>query len=150
MKMTHKFTAALLGVVAMVSATMTHAQLPPRPHFVFTVPVRLVNLPPEINYYAVFCNVYKASDVMTAMSSTGTDTIMRPISGGAVNAEIVVNASIRTARDPLDHPAIATNYKCFVVLWGPDRPFMRYDHTADFPLSFGAPFIPVVSGPIPP
>lgn len=160
--MTHRLTAVLLGVVAMVSATMTRAQLPPRPnveaartipfppepHFAFTVPLRLVNLPLGNLAYRVVCMVYDASGTQMARSINQID-----FSGGAVDTDVVVNVSVR--RDTvgsLRHPANATNYKCLLVLFAGGAQLLYEDHTinpVNLSLSFGAPFIPVVSGPIP-
>ncbi len=157
MKMTRKLTATLLGVVAMVSATMTHAATkthakpwPPEPHFVFTVPLRLVNLPPGRHLgYRVVCMVYDASGAQMARSIKQNN-----FSSGAVDTDVVVNVSVRVRGPGYTDlpPSEATNYKCLLVLFSGGAALLYEDHTVspiNLSLSFGAPFIPVVSGPIP-
>lgn len=137
--MKRKVTAVLLGVATMVFATMTHAELPPGPHFTFTVPVRLANLPPEIGQYAVNCSVGTARSLTMATGTTFAD-----ISGGSLNADVVVNVTVTTARDPFAHPANATNYSCNVVLTSargaPHLQYLPDNGAPNFPLASGAPF----------
>lgn len=150
MQMTCKLTAVLLGVVALVSAAMTHAQLPPGPHFTFTVPLRLANLPPEILRHGVFCSVM--AEPGSGIMASG-ETVQRGvfISGGAVNTEVVVNV---TVTDPLRDPARAITYLCKVELYGTNPtggPSVVYldDSNTRFPLAPGAPFKRETRVPIP-
>ncbi len=146
--MTRQLTAVLLGMVAMVSATMTQAQLPPGPHFTFTVPLQLANLAPEISQYNVNCSVGTARSLTMASGTTSG-----AISGGAVNTSVVVNVTVTTARDPFAHPANATNYRCNVVLDnGRGVPYLQYlpdSGTANFPLASGPVFKPWALGILP-
>jgi len=145
--MKRKLTAALLGVLAMVSATVTNAQLPPGPHFTFTVPLQLANLPPEISRYAISCSVGAGSDLTMA-----TGTTIAAISRGAVHADVAVNVTVTTARNPFAHPANATNYACELLLDnGNDVTNLRYLllGTANFPLAPGAPYRSLLRGTIP-
>ena len=144
MKIIRRVIAVLLGVVLMVSATMTRAQTPPEPHFVFTVPVRLVNVGNVT--YRVACMVYDASGAQMARGIQQTD-----FSGGVVDTDVVVNVSVRTD-GYIAPPSEATNYKCLLVLFSGGAQLLYENHTinpVNLSLSFGAPFIPVVSGPIP-
>ncbi|MFA6986062.1 MAG: hypothetical protein WC213_07635 [Arenimonas sp.] len=147
MKMTRKLTAALLGAVLMVSATAASAQrLPPEPHFAFTVPLRLVNLPPGDLTYRVVCMVYDAGGDQMARGIKQAD-----FSGGAVDTEVVVNVSVRVD-GYIAPPSEATSYECLLVLFAGGSQLLYEDHTVNpvnLALSFGAPFIPVVSGSIP-
>lgn len=149
MKIIRRVIAVLLGVVLMVSATMTRAQTPPEPHFVFTVPVRLVNVGNVT--YRVACMVYDASGAQMARGIKQTD-FTGGASGGAVDTDVVVNVSVRATTTGALPPANATNYQCYLTLYIGGSVLLHDDHTTSpfFPLSFGAPFIPVVSGTIPP
>ena len=72
-------------------------------------------------------------------------------SGGAVDTEVAVNVSVRVD-GYIAPPSEATNYKCLLVLFSGGAALLYEDHTVspiNLSLSFGAPFIPVVSGPIP-
>jgi len=154
MKTTLKLTAVLLGVVVMVSATMTHAQLPPGPHFTFTVPLVLNNLPTEIREYIVSCSVGTAGDLTMASGST-----YATISGGRVDTSVVVNVTL-TARGGLAHPADATNYACDLTLSNgsnsvpgdggvPRQLYLSSGSTARFTLASGATYRPWARGTIP-
>ncbi len=149
--MTHRLSAVLLGVMAMVSATPTRAQVPAGPHFTFTVPVRLTNLPPEVQQYLVSCAVRAgpAAPIMGGGASLGA------ISGGSLNADVVVNVTANALADP----ALATYYQCEVALSGPKPPgsppggdlIIQYlgPSLTRFPLLAGAPFRQLTAGAIP-
>lgn len=148
MPTTRRFAAALLGVVVMGSASTAHAQLPPGPHFTFTVPLQLANLPPEITTYEMSCSVGTLRSLLMATGFT-IDTII----GGAVNTNVVVNVTVTNARDFSAHPANATHYACNLVLSNgrsvPYRQYLPTGGTALFPLSPTAAFMPWARGTIP-
>ena len=148
MKITHRLTAVFLGVVVMLSATVTHAQLPPGPHFTFTVPLHLANLAPEIGIYSVICTANTARGTLGLGHTSGN------ISGGRVDTDVVVNVTVTTRTDPSAHPANATAFKCHVVLESAAGvvPFLQYlpdNHVVRFPLASGAGFVPWVRGTLP-
>ena len=154
--MTRRRTAALVGVVAISFVAPARAQLPPGPHFTFTVPVRLVNLPPEIQRYSVVCAVTGAPG--TGIMARG-ETIQRgsegvAIAGGSLNTDVVVNV---TVTNPLLDPGTATDYVCNLFLMGvapPGSPpsgsiTWLDDSNTRFPLDSRAPFRKSFRGPIP-
>lgn len=146
--MKQALTTVFLGLVMLFSPPLTHAELPPGPHFTFTVPVHLANLPPEISQYTVTCSVGTARSLTMASGS-----VHNPITGGAVNTEVAVNVTVDTRRDPFAHPANATNYRCNLKLDnGSTIPYLQYlpdSGVANFPLASGAPFIYWAMGTIP-
>lgn len=149
MKITRRLTAVFLGVIAMLAAGVTYAALPPGPHFTFTVPLRLTNLAPEIGGYTVSCIVGTARNPGMGIGYTSG-----PISGGRFDANVVVNVTVTTARDPSAHPANATEFKCHVVLSSasgvvPHLQYLPDNHAAHFPLAPGAGFVPWVRGTLP-
>lgn len=150
--MTSGITAVLIGVLFIFSGIPAHAV----PHFTFTVPLRLANLPPEVMRYSVACAV-------TAGPGSGImargETIQRgiegvPISGGSLNTEVVVNV---TVTNPLTDPGLASEYMCSLFLYGvappgsPPSPSITYidDTNTRFPLTPGAPYKQRLRGSIP-
>ncbi len=115
--MTCKLTALLAGIGALAFAAPTHAQLPPGPHFTFTVPVRLDKLPPEILRYSVSCAVLSpgSSGIMARGETNVRLGEGVPITGGSLNTDVVVPV---TVTDPLADPSLATEYICSLYLMG--------------------------------
>ena len=144
MKMTRNLIVVLLGVMAMVSSAMTHAELPPGPHFTFTVPLHLANLRSEISHYTVQCSVGISGDITWATGST-----FASISGGRVDTNVVVNVTIRAGR-VLYHPADVTHYACNLILSdGGTLQYLSLSGRPSFPLASGAPFQAWRNGTIP-
>lgn len=149
MHMTRRLTGVLLVAGAMASAAPARAQVPAGPHFTFTVPVRLVNLPPEIQRYSVICMVSAGPRTATL----GSGIAGAAVSGGSLIADVVVNVTANTLADP----ALATEYSCSVALYGvapagsppgPTITYLEYGNTR-FPLAPGAAFRQTITGPIP-
>lgn len=148
--MSRRLTAVLLSIGAMAFATPSVAQVPATgPHFTFTVPLRLVNLPSEIQRYNVLCLVNSGGRT----PALGSGITGAAISGGTVTADVVVNVTANTLADP----AQATEYSCSVALHGvapagsapgPTITYLDYGNTR-FPLAPGALFRQVTAGPIP-
>lgn len=89
--------------------------LPPGPHFIITVPVRLANLPPEITGYRVGCAVTESPTGTPGIVARGEVT--GDIKGGAVNTDVVVNLTVTNA---LRDPGRVTDYQCSLHLYGPN------------------------------
>ena len=128
MNVTRRLAAVLLGVVVMVPTTMTRAQTPPGPHFTFTVPLQLSNLPPEIDSYSIGCSVFPSGGILL-----GTARTRGTISGGAVNTEVVVSVTA----NPVSDPALASEYSCSLHLDGARQSYMN-DSVNRIPLAPGA------------
>jgi len=156
--MTARPSAVLLGIAVMMLATPTRAQLPAGPHFTFTVPVRLVNLPPEIQQYSVVCSV--AAVPPGATWARGVDLGGGIARGGiegtplvSLTADLVVNVTA----NPLADPALATMYSCSLSLFGvapPGSPpgrsitYLEFGNVR-FPRAPGAVFRQTTTGSIP-
>jgi hypothetical protein len=148
--MMRTLAAVLSGIGALACATPSGAQVPATgPHFTFTVPLRLVNLPPEIQRYDVMCMV----NTGPRTPAVGGGITRAVVSGGSVTTDVVVNVSANTLADP----ALATDYSCSVALIGvapagsapgPLITYLDFGNTR-FPLAPGAVFRQVTSGPIP-
>lgn len=150
--MTGRLSTVLVGMAVMVSAAPARAQVPAGPHFIFTVPVRLANLPPEVQTYGVSCAVraVRFGPVL------GAGVIRGGVVGtalGSVNADVVVTVTA----NPLADPALATEYSCEVGLMGSPPPgsasgglftWLDFGNTR-FPLAPTAPFAQAVRGLIP-
>ena len=151
---------ALLGASVMVSATPVYAQVPPAgPHFTFTVPLRLFNLPPEITGYHVGCSVIGGPGTPTIMARGEVDrrgwgpTPTVAITGGTLSADVVVAL---TVTDAFRDPALATSYYCAMTLTGSPPPRtlvgLNYMTTAgtSFPTAPGTLVRQGIIGAIPP
>lgn len=145
--MIRKITAVLLSIGALTAPAAVQAQ---SPQFIFTVPVRLFKLPPEIQRFSVTCMV--TAGPRTAVLGDGiTEGV---VTGGVVNTDVVVNVSARTLVDP----ALAGYYTCSVGLRGvppagaapgpTTMMYLEYGNTR-FPLAPGAPFRQTTEGPLP-
>lgn len=150
--MTGRFAAVLVGMAVLVSAAPARAQVPTGPHFTFTVPVRLANLPPEVQTYSVSCAV-RAVRFGPILGSGRTSGGVAGTALGSVNADVVVTVTA----DPLKDPALATEYNCSVGLIGVPPPgsapgglfvYLDFSNTR-FPLAPAAPFAQTVQGLIP-
>ncbi len=116
----------LLSVGAMLAAAPARAQVPSAgPHFTFTVPLRLFNLPPEITGYHVACTVSGGPGTPTIMGrgevdrrGWGTSPTIA-ITGGTLTADVVVPV---TVTDAFRDPALATTYGCYLTLTGSPPP----------------------------
>lgn len=137
--------AVLLGALGLVAVMSAGADGPAGPHFTFTVPLQLANLPPEIRQYEVQCAVSTASGPEWYIVSGNT---RRDIVGGAVNTEVVVPVTVGRFQDP----GRAVEYSCHLflhgVLEGTSWVFMDDAHTV-FPLAAGAPSRRYVRGTLP-
>jgi hypothetical protein len=117
---------ALLGASIMAAASPGHAQVAPAgPHFTFTVPLRLFNLPPEITGYVVSCSVSGGPGTPTIMARGEVDrrgwgpTPTVAITGGTLSTDVVVPV---TVTDAFRDPALATSYGCYLTLTGSPPP----------------------------
>lgn len=145
--MIRRVTAVLLSLGALTAPAAVQAQTP---HFIFTVPVRLFKLPPEIRSYSVICMI-TAGPRTPILGSGGKEAV---VTGGVVNTDVVVNVSANTLVDP----ALAGYYTCSVGLLGvppagsapgpTTMMYLEYGNTR-FPLAPGAPFRQTTEGPIP-
>ncbi|MCX5762083.1 MAG: hypothetical protein NTW72_11395 [Gemmatimonadetes bacterium] len=153
--MTGRLTAALMGLAALTMATPTRAQTPAGPHFTFTVPVRITNLPPEIQRYSVQCAVFPTGGTLMATGQAPAPSAEAPPLRGGLVADVVVQV---TVTNPLLDPALATEYSCSLFLYGvaPGSPLTAASSTVymdnantRFPLAAGALIKKSATGPIP-
>lgn len=114
------------------------------PHFTFTVPLALSNLPPEVNGYRVTCVVTQSG----AGGIAGRGETSGPISGGGFSGEAVVPVAVAAP----GNPGLVDEYYCSLHLTGTldgrRHNFMDDSYTR-FPLTAGAPFRQRASGPLP-
>lgn len=158
--MTRVLTVVLLSVGALMSATAAHAQVPAAgPHFTFTVPLRLFNLPPEITGYIVSCTVSGGPGAPTIMARGEVDrrgwgvSPTVAITGGTLTADVVVPV---TVTDAFRDPALATSYFCDMKLTGSPAPRSTVGLTymtsagTNFPTAAGTLVRQGIMGTIPP
>lgn len=129
------------GVIVIIAALIPAHAPAAGPHFTFTVPLELNNLPPEINEYSVRCTVIAGVGLLARGETRGA------ISSGRFRGDVVVNV---TVPEPARNPSDATAYKCGLHLSGVNDlnvsatvPSNRFSYMDDsftrFPLAPGAP-----------
>jgi hypothetical protein len=137
MKLAKKISAILLMFAAPLSMAVDG------PHFTFTVPISLTNLPPEINRLRVSCAVSR-----TGEGIKGRAEATRTVSGGAFSGDVAVPITLAAP----NNPALVDNYSCSVHLSGAieGRPYdFLDDSNTRFPLAPGAPFRQASRGALP-
>ena len=119
--------------------------------FTFTVPVELVNLPPDSRSGIVCCSVHTTPIAPgTSPVGVGSGCGFFTIAGGAYRGEVTVAADANPGVDP----ATVTHYSCGVAfnatLRGSDHQFAYWSTAprSTLPVAPGAPFNPRVDGPI--
>lgn len=167
--------AAALSVVAGYGAVAAEPQsqpaanesLPPGPHFIFTVPVALKNLPPEIDHYVVDCEVRVAFGNSTQRVGGGRTSVAIPGAGGTRSVDVANEVTVGVFVDGANvfPPTFATlravrSYACRLSLeataFGRTTTYLvRADGASapgqpTLPLAPGVPAVGSVSGELPP
>jgi hypothetical protein len=105
MKQTIFACILLAATLGCATATVQAAEAGSTADFVFTVPVDVSNLPPEVTHISVCCQVSAGGRLV---GPGGTCAARRAVSGRAYRGDFVVEYNANPGVDP----ATATNYNC--------------------------------------
>jgi hypothetical protein len=132
-------TLLVAGLIALV------AQRAGASDFSITIPVRLSNLPPNVQRLSIGCGVYEYRPGIARVIGQKSPPVLVEMSGGGYSGNVVVSINAAPGQDP----ANATDYQCSAYFIASDPagtvggvPIFYFQTAASptFPLAAGAPF----------